>query len=166
MRRGFILLEASVIYILLSFALVALLPLFILSIRANKNTRHAVAATQLAVELLEEVRLRRWDEQTPRPPLGIAAPSAAMGPDAGETASDKRTFDDIDDFNGWTEAAPLDPVQRPLTGFEGYARDVSVRFVDAALNPAAGPTDYKHVTVCARRPPMKPVCLDTLLSNR
>ena len=165
MSRGFILIEASVTYVVLSLALVALVPIFVLTIRAAKGTERVVTAAQLAVELLEEVRLRRWDESTPRPPARIASPGA-VGADAGEAPADKRTFDDIDDFNGWTESPPADPLNQPLAGAAGYARSAAVRYVDAALNPAAGTTDFKEVTVCVTGPQLKPVCLATILTNR
>lgn len=165
MSRGFILIEVSITYIVLSLALVALVPMFILSLRANKASERAAVALHLSQELLEEVRLHRWDEATPTPSAHIAVGSA-IGLDAGENALDKRTFDDIDDFNGWTESPPQDPVMRPLTAFSTYSRSVAVRYVDAAFQPAGSPTDLKQVTVCTAAPQMKPVCLDTIVSNR
>lgn len=165
MSRGFILVEASIAYIVLALALVSLMPLFILSVRANKNAEQVAVSTHLASELIEEVRMRRFDEATPRPTRPIETPSA-LGPDAGESSADKKTFDDVDDFNGWQEAVPQDPLGRPLTQFRGYARNVAVAYVNSALNTVAGPAARKRVTVCTTSPKMKPVCLDTLFSNR
>ncbi|MBI5597691.1 MAG: hypothetical protein HY928_16510 [Elusimicrobia bacterium] len=165
MNRGFILVEASVTYVVLALALVALMPLFVLSIRAAKNARRVAVATHLSVELLEEVRLRRFDEATPTPAAAIATPSA-LGLDAGETAADKTTFDDIDDFNGWSEAPPQDPVGRPLGAFPSYSRTVAVAYVDSNLAASGPPTAYKKLTACTVSPQMRPVCLDTLVTNR
>lgn len=165
MKRGFILVEASVTYVVLALALVALMPLFILSIRAAKNARRVAVATHLSVELLEEVRLRRFDEATPTPSAAIATPGA-LGLDAGETAADKAGFDDIDDFNGWSEAPPKDPVGRVLGAFPSYSRSVTVRYVSSDLSVSGSPTGYKQVTACTLAPSMKPVCLDTLVTNR
>ena len=165
MSRGFILIEASISYIVLSLALVALVPMFLLSLRANKASEKVAVATHLSQELLEEVRLHRWDEATPAPSVHIAAGSA-LGVDAGENASDKRTFDDIDDFNGWAEAPPQDPVMRPLTAFSTYSRSVTVRYLNSSFQTSGSPTDLKQVTVCTAAPKMNPVCLDTILSNR
>ena len=163
--RGFILVEASITYLILSLALVALVPLFILSVRANTATLHVKVATQLSVELLEEIRLRKWDEKTPASRLAISTGSV-IGMDSGASATDKRTFDDLDDFNGWSENPPLDPVMRPLTDFAGYSRSVTVSYVDAALQPVTGPTDYKQLSVCTTFPKLTPVCLNTLFTNR
>ena len=164
-RGGFILLEASLTTIVLSLALVALVPLFILSIRANKNMERIKVASQLSVEILEEVRLRRWDEKTPLTRKAIFARSA-ISLDQGESGSDKRTFDDIDDFNGWTESAVLDPVMRPLAEFSGYSRSATVAYVNADMTPASAPTAYKQVTVCTQTPKMTPVCLNSLFTDR
>lgn len=164
-RRGFILVEASIAYIVLSLALVSLMPLFILSIRANKNAERVAVATQLATALMEELRMRRFDEASPVPPRAIANPGA-LGVDSGESAADKTTFDDVDDFNAWSEAVPSDPLGRPLTAFTGYSRTVVVRYVDGTLAAVGGPTHRKRATVCAVAPKTKPVCLDTLFANR
>lgn len=157
--------EVSITYVILSLALVALLPVFILAIRAAKSTERIETATQLSAELLEEVRLRKWDAATPRPGRHISAPGA-LGVEAAESALDKSTFDDIDDFNGWKEAPPLDPLMRPLAAFSAYSRGATVRYVDANMNPVAGPTDFKQVTACTQAPKMKPLCVDTVLTNR
>jgi len=165
MNRGFILIEASISYIVLSLALVALVPMFILSLRANAASEKVAVALHLSQELLEEVRLHRWDEATPAPAVHIAA-GGALGVDAGENAADKRTFDDVDDFNGWTESPPQDPVMRPLAAFSSYTRTVSVQYLNASFQVSGAPTDLKQVAVCTSAPGMKPVCLDTILSNR
>ena len=165
MSRGFVLVEVSITFVVLSLALVALLPVFMLAIRAAKGTEHIEVASHLAAELMEEVRLRKWDSATPKPRRHVSKPGA-LGLETGEVASDKRTFDDIDDFAGWVESRPLDPLMRPLAAFPAYSRGVTVRYVDADLNPASGPTDYKQVTACAQAPKMKPLCLDTVLTNR
>lgn len=165
MSRGFILIEASISYIVLSLALIALVPLFILSLRANKASEKVAVATHLSQELLEEVRLHRWDQATPAPAVHIAA-GGVLGLDAGENGADKRTFNDIDDFNGWSESPPQDPVMRPLPAFSTYSRAVTVRYLDASFAPSASQTDLKQVTVCTTALKMKPVCLDTILANR
>jgi Tfp pilus assembly protein PilV len=165
MRRGFILVEVSTAYLVLSLALVTLMPVFILALRVGKNMEQIASASQLSAELLEEIGLRKWDTDTPKPPVYISA-SKAIGTEPGESPSDKRTFDDIDDFNGWTEPQPLDPVMNPMTDFAAYSRTVTVKFVDSNLNPSAAVTDYKQVTVCTSTKKLKPLCMDTLFTNR
>jgi len=164
-KRGFILVEIAVTYVILSLALVALIPVFLLTIRASKNTEQITVATYLSSELMEEILLRKWGQATPSPIVHIPAPSA-IGIDTGETASDKRTFNDIDDFNNWTESPPMDPVMNPLTQFPNYSRSVTVKYVDSSLTPSAAFTDYKQVTVCTATNKLKPLCVSTICTNR
>jgi type II secretory pathway pseudopilin PulG len=164
--RGFILVEVTIAYLVLSLALVALLPVFILAIRAGKNTEQLQVATYLSQELLEEVRMRRWDARAAASPRHIDSPSAVLGPDPGETATNKTTFDDVDDFNGWTEAAARDSLNVLLPAFSVYSRTVAVSYVDSNLAASATPTDYKKVTVCTRTKHINPLCLQTVVTNR
>lgn len=165
MNRGFILVEVSITYVILTLALVALLPVFMLAIRSAKGAEQIVAATQLATELMEEVCLRKWDQATPVPGVHISAPGV-VGLEAGESVFDKRTFNDIDDFNGWTETPPKDPVMNDMADFKIYTRTVSVQYVDSSLSVSTTTTDYKQVTVCTRTQKMKPICLNTVVTNR
>lgn len=164
-RGGFVLVEVTIAYVLLVFALVSLVPVFIVAIRAGASTEALQTATYLSVELLEEVRLRRWDERTPADNAHVAAPSV-IGVDVGESAADKRTFDDIDDFHGWTENGAFDPVMRALPAFKSYIRTVAVAYVDSTMSPSGGVTDYKRVTVCTRTAKINPACLTTMVTNR
>lgn len=164
--KGFILIEASMAYIVLSLALLTLLPVFVLSIRASQRSRQVSTAMHLSQELLEEVRLRRWDQMTPSPPESIATGSA-LGVDGGEAPLDKRTFNDVDDFNAWSESPPLGPLMNPLPAeLAGFTRSVSVQYLTMSLAPTAGPTDRKLVSVCTSRPQLNPVCLQTIVTNR
>jgi MSHA pilin protein MshD len=167
MSRGFILMEAAVCILVLSLALAALLTMFSMTLKASRSTQNVIVATQLAQEMLEEVRLRKWDQETPTPAAYIQTPSA-IGIDAGEVATEKTTFNDIDDFNGWSEKPANGPLQTALNvAFSSYTRTVTVAYVDPNLNATAGPTDWKQVTACAQPPGnLKAVCLDTILTNR
>jgi Tfp pilus assembly protein PilV len=164
-RAGFILVESAITYIVLVVGIMALAPLFAMMVKGNEKTQYVKTATQLSQELMEEVLIHRWDEKTPTPAAYVAAGSA-IGIDSGETAADKRTFDDIDDFNGWAESSVKDPMLQPVAGLTDYARQVSVYYVDATNTLVAGPTDYKQVHVCTTHTRMAPVCLDALATNR
>ncbi|GEM_PF-1947413 len=165
--NGFVLIEASLTYIVLTFAIVTLMPLFILCLRSNKATEYAVVSTQLSTELLEEMRLRKWDHNTPQV-AQVVTGSTALGPNAGDAPLDKRTFNDLDDFNGWSEDVPMNPVMQPLALKElrGYKRSVEVHYVDQNFKLVSTPSDYKQVTVCTQKKPMVPTCLDTIFTNR
>jgi len=164
---GYMLIEASAAYVLVVFAIVTLIPVLRLAIKANHRSEETFRASELAFELLEEVQLRRWDSKTPsrlRPGYGVYPPSA-LGADSGETATDKTTFDDIDDFNGYSESPPKDPVGNSISGFGTYTRSVSVAYVDSSFNVSASTTNLKLVTACATKPAVTQVCLQWLAAN-
>jgi len=75
---GFILVEATLAGAIIGFALVALGPIFVLSIKANKIAEQTKVATQLSSELMEEIRLRRWDDLTPLSPQVIVTGSVTL----------------------------------------------------------------------------------------
>jgi MSHA pilin protein MshD len=166
MRRGFILVEVTIAYLLLTVSLIALLPVFVLAIRAGKSTEQLQTATYLSQELLEEIRLRKWDQNSASTPAHITNPSASLGPDAGET--DKTMFNDIDDFNGLAENPPKDPLNNPLTAFAAYSRAVTVKYVDSSMVALSTPStsNYKQVQVCTSTSLRGGICLTTLFTNR
>lgn len=165
-RRGFILVEVTIAYVLLAVAIVALVPVFIVSLKAGTNSEQLQTATYLSAELLEEVRLRKWDEATDISTLAHIEVPSAIGRDGTESATDKRTYDDIDDFNGWTENVPYDPVMRQLTDFKEYRRTVTVGYVDSSMSASAFTTDYKMITVCTITARISPTCLKSMVTNR
>ena len=165
MSRGFVLVEVTIAYLVLTLALVALLPVFMIAIRAGAKTEHLQAATYLSTELLEEIRMRKWDETTASSQLHIDNPSA-IGRDGTESATDKTTYNDIDDFNGWSEAPARDPLNVPLPGFSAYTRTVAVGYVDSNLNASGVRTDFKKVTVCTQTANINSICLQTVFTNR
>lgn len=158
--------EALLTLVVIAVAMTALNAALLMIIKSNSAGEASVVATHLSQRMLEEIRLRRWDENTPTP-ASYTSKRNVIGTDVGEIASDKRTFDDIDDFNGWTESPPTDPVMNPLTGFENYTTSVTVRYVDTAtLGSTVSRTDFKRITVCTWRRNRKSICLDTIATNR
>jgi Tfp pilus assembly protein PilV len=161
-----VLAEVSVTLLVLALAVVALVPVFALNIRAGKSSSQAQEASFLSQEMLDQIRLRKWDENTPTP-TAFTVGSAALGPDAGENAADKRQFDDMDDFHGWTESPATDPLMRAIPGLPGFTRSVTVQYVTSNLVVStAAATDYKLVTVCTQVPRRNDTCLNTLVTNR
>jgi len=163
--RGVILVETTLTLAVLGLAIAALMPLFVLSVRVNKSTERIAVASNLAASLLEEVRLRRWDETTPLTGEWTANASPLLGPDLGEAPADKTAFDDLDDFAGWREEPPTDPVGRPVPGLERYVRRVEVAYLDAALEPSLVPTDRKRIRSCAWMAGMREQCVETIATN-
>lgn len=167
MRRGFILIDVTIAYVILTVALVALLPVFAMAIKAGRKAEQLQVATQLSQELMEEVRMRKWDQNVGATVGWISNPST-LGIDAGETASNKVTFNDIDDFDGWSESGVRNPLNVAVAGFGGYSRNVTVSYVNDSLVVLSTPTlsAYKKVTVCTSTTGLASICLNTVVTNR
>lgn len=164
-ERGYILMEAVVTTLILSLSIVALMPLFAMSIKGNRRSEKILVASHLAQELMEEIKLRKWDEASLTQRPGPLLSPSPLGPDQGEDKADKKTFNDVDDFDGWTEDPPSDPVMRPLSEFKDYRRSVVVGFADSELSPTPQPTNYKHVKVCVASENVTWTCLDRIFAN-
>jgi len=158
--------ECAVAFLILGMAVSTVAPLVILTIKAYRSTERTLIASQLSNELMEEVRLRKWDEAALSKVPGYPAPSrSTLGADAGETSTDKTTFDDIDDFDGWSESPPQDPVGRPVSSITGFERTVTVEYVDSSLDASGSPTDYKLVTACAQETGVTRTCVRWVATN-
>ena len=147
---GVTLIELVLVITVMSVAAPALWSFSTLVTRPYFQVSALARATQLAHSLLEEVLSQRFDE--------LLEPSggnwSAVGPDPGE--SDRSRYDDVDDFDGFSEAM--------TGGLAGFTRSVEVVYVGFAAGvcpcppvvPAApnGPTSesYKQITVTVTGP--------------
>lgn len=164
-ERGFMLVEVSITYVILALAIAALVPTFILALKANKQTEKIQTAGILSGGLMEEVTLHKWDETTSSTTY-TSTPSTVLGRETGETAGVKTLFDDIDDFNGYSENGVQDPMGGPVVGLGGYSRAVTVEYVDANLAVVGTTTDRKKITVCTKSTNLRDVCVYTVMANR
>jgi hypothetical protein len=76
-------------------------------------------AVSLANEMMEEIKARKFDERSAKD--ASSNWSTSLGPDSGESV--KSGFDDVDDFNGYTQSFP---------GYTGYTATVNVGYVTTA----------------------------------
>lgn len=107
---------------------------------AQTLSSRRVTATMLAESLLAEIERKAYiDPGNP----------TTLGRDAGEVATDKTTFDDTDDYDGWSESPPRDSQGKTLAGMSDWTRKVAVGWSD--MGPLApdhsGNTGMKSVTV-------------------
>ncbi|MDP3049396.1 MAG: hypothetical protein Q8N12_08220 [Thermodesulfovibrionales bacterium] len=113
-----------------------------------------VTATNVTQALMEEIKTKKWDQNSPIPP-GTA--STTLGPESA-------TYDDIDDFNNlppWNDTTCTDTVNVNNVVF---TREVDVCYVNPTTlgdclgtktnctRSGATPTDYKKITVTVRAP--------------
>ena len=173
MRRGFTLVDLIIALTILAIAIPTILNAAAYVAQRGARSTTLLRANRLAQELMEEVVSVKFDELATKNANGnwsttLAADTSTTGRDgtANEQAGNRATFDDVDDFNGFSEM---------LTGsFAGYTRSVTVAYVSPPnLNtpltiPNSVPNnwtpDYKRVVVTVTPPVGGAVTLVTLVT--
>lgn len=162
-KKGYTLVEIMIAMVVLVLGLIPLVKLIGDSLVATSDLGSRSVANELAQDLMEEIKQRKWDENAGADGFTTTL-SATLGIDgAPEIATNKTTFDDIDDYNlgstgnnwGWTERPPSDAANNPLSQYGKFTRTVRVRYVTDTFVSATtrrfdevvGPTDHKQITV-------------------
>ncbi|MFH1783662.1 MAG: hypothetical protein ABH868_02010 [bacterium] len=167
--HGLTLIEIVLAITVLVMAVIPLMKMLGDSLRGSQTFSDISIATQLAQELMEEIKSKRWDELSSLD--GSPAPNGSwpFGPDAGEGTP--AAYDDVDDYN----TAPLayDVVDGKFT------RTVEVIYVNVphASDPATitptlplGTTSaYKRITITidwtGKNPNAEPLFISTIRAN-
>jgi len=126
----------------------------------SMENEYILAAYGAAQTVIDEAKIRAFDENTVATPVadtsGLTA-AGSLGPDGGEAVPAVDTmvssppfsaqypgypasarFDDVDDYHGYTR------IVRTSRGFEGDTIRVSVAYVPIE-NPGAGPIGYRSM---------------------
>lgn len=148
-KRGFTLIEVVMVIVILGIMLPGIMLYFIQGVKNSADSQRRTTAIFLAEGLMEELRSKKWDEKTTLNPTvnPTCGNASAISPDAGES---RITYDDIDDFNGMNNPAPLNSQGNPMdAAYQGFSQQVTVSYVNPAdLNTAVGgPTCYKRIEV-------------------
>lgn len=154
----------ALVEVVIAIVITAVIAMFFstLAATATRSFRHALnvsRAAYLAAGLLDEIRAHRWDEKQ-------NDASNPLGVDAGETASDKTTFDDVDDFNGYVESSLKDAAGGAITGFEGFTRQAAVAYIDAANAVATDTSPRKRVIVTVLKDGRQAAQAQTLIADQ
>jgi MSHA pilin protein MshD len=101
-------------------------------------------ARLLATQLLADISSTSYEE-----PSG----TVLFGTESGETSSSKANYDDVDDFNGWTESPPQDRDGNAMAELTGWQRSVAVVWVNSTspTTVSATETGIKRITVTVSR---------------
>jgi len=121
-HRGFSYVEVLLTSVIISILLVSAVRLFGNIGRSRASAFGRDIAAHLAIEMIEEIRQQSY--QDPQSP-------GAFGREAGETALMRSTFDDIDDYDGWSSSPPIDRTGQPYSNYDYLTRSVAVRYVQA-----------------------------------
>ena len=158
---GYTLVEVSLALVIAGALAAMVVTVYAMTPKAFAKMRDRNRATAIATAAMEEIKCRKWDEAYP------AMTMSAIGTDPGEVAGNKSTFDDIDDFNGYTESPPLYMNRTPKSGLQGFAVSVdTVCYVDSALNYSAAGTRRKKISVSVSKNGVKLLTLNTVVSQK
>jgi hypothetical protein len=100
-----------------------------------------VAGRYLADGLLNDIRQLAYQEPNGTPNFGI---------ESGESATSKVNYDDVDDFNGWSESPPQERTGTTISGFNNtWKRSVVVTWVNPTnlSQTSSTETGVKQITV-------------------
>ena len=140
-NRGFTLIEVMIALVMVTLVVIPAANVIAGATSAAIEKRNVFAATSYAHELLEEIKMKRFEE---------APGVTALGRNAGETGR-RNSFDDVDDYNNYIERTGI--ISLDGTIFDaGYNRTVTVEYVDNRdmITHSAAVTDAKLVTVRCR----------------
>jgi len=137
--RGFTLIELIVTIVIIGIVLLALVMSFHESLKVMGRQKDLRKAVVLSEELMNEIRSKRYVD----PVL-----TNSFGPEAGEV---RRTYDDVDDYDDWSETPPQTVTGTVMSNFSGVTRRVIVGNVPTNnFNAAPAPdnsTDFKRIMV-------------------
>ncbi len=132
-RRGFTLVEAVVSVLIVAVMLVAALNTFGGVGRAALVQHGSRSADALRWEMLTEVLQVPYEDFDEPGEWGL---------EAGESATPRSGFDDVDDYDGWSASPPQSRDGAPLADYRGWTRKVGVINVEPYGLSASGSTDW------------------------
>ena len=142
-RCGFTLIEATISVVIVAVVMLAAVRAAGAAARAQHKSTQRFKAQFLASGLIAQVMQAAYEE-----PRG----GTVLGRDAGELATSKTNYNDVDDYHGWMESPPQDRTGAAMAAFNGWTRTVTVERVnpDNLVQTSASDTGAKRVTVTVR----------------
>lgn len=142
-RAAFSLIETAIAMAILGGLLVASLSVVGAIARMRRSVNEQQMARLLAEDLMAEALAAAYED-----PAG----GGSLGPDAGETSSNRGTFDDVDDYQGWS-ATPKTRDGAALVPDATWALRVQVAWVQPGSpeTVSGSETGVKRITVQAAR---------------
>ncbi len=139
-NAGFSLVEVVVSMLIVSLLFVAALS----AVAASRSTRVIMAeqtrGCQLAGDLLSEI----IDQDYADPQYGDGGSPTGV--------TNRSSFNDVDDYDGWSESPPANRDGSTISGYDGWSRQVSVAYVnpDNISASASSSNRAKLITVTVK----------------
>lgn len=170
---AFTLMELMITIVILGFSSLILIPYFN-AVTHGPEPMIRQRAISLGQALMDEITAKKWDELSPNGggPIdtlqessgrGLAVSASAIGLDGLELAADRSNWDDVDDYNGYSETDGFTDQNNTAFTLPGYSRQVSVSYIPSNSDPisavdplgsplAADSTDTKRIVVQVTSP--------------
>lgn len=116
-RNGVTLIEISISLILVTTVLLVSLTASANLLRNGTVSRGAIDAERLGSRLLDEITSMDFRDRD----------SPVFGLESGEVATDRQTFDDLDDYDGYVSDPPTNRDGTNIAGFEDWSISVTVQ---------------------------------------
>jgi prepilin-type N-terminal cleavage/methylation domain-containing protein len=151
--KGFSLIELCIAIVIIAVGVVVIMQIYANGMISSVNSELYSVGAELGKGLIEEIKSKRFDENFDNNGTTSFTPASSLGPEAGET--EKNTFDDVDDFNGWQETPG---------GYPGYSLSVSVFYTqEADLNAISTViTNYKRINLTVSKNGISDINLSTM----
>jgi hypothetical protein len=145
LRRGFSLAECALSLMLTSIVIMGALSAVSSTYRTRTLIQSQWQSTQLAQSLLTEVMQSYYVDPGATPVFGL---------ETGESTGNRSLFNDVDDYNSWSESPPVDKSGTALPGYTGWTRQVGVSWVLLILPTVSWATEtgLKRITVTVTDP--------------
>jgi prepilin-type N-terminal cleavage/methylation domain-containing protein len=158
-RCGVTLIEIMVALILVSTVLLVSLTASANLLRNTAQRRAAIDAEGLAGQILDEISAQDFEDR--------ATPQFGLEP--GETASDRTTYDDVDDYHGYVSDPPTHRDGTKMAGFDGWTFSVSVKPAAPVANGILTSDDdtqpLRQITVVCSAPDGSNKSVSTIVSS-
>lgn len=138
--RAFTIAEATISTVIVAVLLAAALTTVGASQTTQRKAALVVRGQLLAEALMAEILWQSYAE-----PDG----AISLGVDTGEAATVRSNYDDVDDYQGWSDSPPTAKDGTTLTNTAGWKRTVTVEWINAT-NPSqtsTTETGAKRITV-------------------
>ena len=141
-RRAITLAETVVSILLISFVLVSTLQIIGPVSRSSSLQADRLVAANLASELAEEISTKLFEDNN-------AASPDDIGIDADDSVINRTSFDDVDDYHGWSSSPPKMSYGASNISLTGWTRSVSVKhvLVNAPGTASATYTGLKKIVI-------------------
>ncbi len=109
-------------------------------------------ARAIAENLMAEILQQQYEEPDDTP---------TNGRESGESAATRLNWDDVDDYNGWSQSPPADKSDTVLSGYVGWSRAVSIAYVELndPTQTTADDEGVKRITVTVTNPTAETIVL-------